>query len=350
MKMVLYSIRFVLTWMVIIILGAEVHGAFGFGKSESVILEDVSVLTLHHGKMTAGRRSSPVPQLKCIGGSAAKAFTPQVVQCYNRGSDGYDVQWECKSDMDNAYRFGQIEVTCEGYNYADDDHVLRGSCGLEYTLEYTKEGMQSKGAHHNSYSNDHDTLYDNYSKNHKSGKADWVFLAIVGVLIYILYRTCIAGSNNESSDQTGTDDGHPGGPRGTGSGFWGGGGGGGGNPPPPRFRGDSYPSNSCGGTSQGSAWGQTRRPGGGGGGIGGGGFWTGAAAGGLLGYLFGGNRNRGYGGYGGYGGYTRPRTGFSTPRFSSGWGGGGGGGGFSGFGGGSTGTRTASGFGGTRRR
>ena len=81
--------------------------------------------------MTNGRRSSPVPQLKCVGGTAGcHAFQPQVVQCINRGSDGYDVQWECKTDMDSAYRFGQIQVSCEGYDYPDDPYVLRGSCGV----------------------------------------------------------------------------------------------------------------------------------------------------------------------------------------------------------------------------
>ena len=32
--------------------------------------------------------------------------------------------------MDNSYRFGQIEVTCEGYSYPDDPYVLKGSCGV----------------------------------------------------------------------------------------------------------------------------------------------------------------------------------------------------------------------------
>ena len=52
----------------------------------------MNVLTLHAGKMTTGRRSSAVPQLKCVGGSAQGAYNPQVVQCYNRGWDGLDVQ------------------------------------------------------------------------------------------------------------------------------------------------------------------------------------------------------------------------------------------------------------------
>jgi hypothetical protein len=51
------------------------------------------------------------------------------------------VQWECKADMDNLYRFGSVEVVCEGYDYSDDPYILKGSCGLEYTLELTKEGQ-----------------------------------------------------------------------------------------------------------------------------------------------------------------------------------------------------------------
>ncbi|CAB4020765.1 store-operated calcium entry-associated regulatory factor-like isoform X1, partial [Paramuricea clavata] len=65
---------------------------FVFG-GEKVRLSDVQVLTLHQGKMTTGRRSSPVLQLRCAGGSAGcSAFVPEVVQCYNRGSDGFDAQ------------------------------------------------------------------------------------------------------------------------------------------------------------------------------------------------------------------------------------------------------------------
>ena len=51
------------------------------------------------------------------------------------------MQWECKADMDNLYRFGSVEVVCEGYDYPDDPYILKGSCGLEYTLELTKEGQ-----------------------------------------------------------------------------------------------------------------------------------------------------------------------------------------------------------------
>lgn len=51
-------------------------------------------------------------------------------------------QWECKTDLDNAYRFGRIEVSCEGYSHPADALILKGSCGLEYTLELTEEGRR----------------------------------------------------------------------------------------------------------------------------------------------------------------------------------------------------------------
>ena len=40
------------------------------------------------------------------------------------------IQWECKTDMDSRYRFGEIAVNCEGYSYPDDPYVLKGSCGV----------------------------------------------------------------------------------------------------------------------------------------------------------------------------------------------------------------------------
>lgn len=139
--------------------------ALGWGNNDKIRLTDVSVITLHPGKMTNSRRTHPVPQLKCVGGSAGcSAFTPSVVQCYNRGSDGYDaqvncdrnlicshrdylkekfslyhisflnydtfLQWECKTDMDSQYKFGEITVSCEGYDYPDDPYILKGSCGV----------------------------------------------------------------------------------------------------------------------------------------------------------------------------------------------------------------------------
>merc|ERR1711988_166142 len=279
--------------------------AWGSNDPGKVLLKDVQVLTLKAGQMTTGRRSSPVPQLNCVGGSAKGQFNPQVVQCYNRGWDGQDVQWECKSDMDNLYRFGSVEVICEGYDYPDDPYILKGSCGLEYTLELTKEGQQKS---HNYYGNSdsYSSSYSSYSSDYKKssgGLADLIVFAAVCLVLYALYKTCIdtpqtMGDRQYSSTGNDFPGGHPGG-----AGGW--------NNPNPGAGGTGYGGYDRGydNGSCGAGAGARHRGTGGGGG-----FWSGMATGGLLGYMFGGGtRNRGYGGYGyGYG---------NQPNYGGGWGG-----------------------------
>lgn len=292
-------------------------GAFG-GQPDRVLLRDVSVLTLHKGRMTSGRRSSPVQQLECVGGTAKGYFTPTVVQCYNRGWDGNDIQWECKADMDNAFRFGEVEVTCEGYDYPDDPYILKGSCGLEFTLDLTEEGYQRyKQQKSHSYSDQHyGANYDHgWDKKGKSVVGDLLFLGGVALVIYIIYKSCLAPSATQGAadgdhahrHQTGRGD----------------------NPPPYGFRQEYMPgsSDSCYGssTSSGAYAGthnNTANQGGG--------FWSGAATGGLLGYLFGRNT-----GNGGYTQYQQPHYGWGNRGYAgrnTGW--------FSGWGSGNSGSRT----------
>lgn len=104
-------------------------------EHQSVPIKDVSVLTLSAGRFTTGRRSSPVPQLSCVGGFCE--FSPTTVRCTNDGWDGTDVNWSCRADLDNRVKFGRLNVQCEGYEYPDDPNILKGSCGLEYTLDNT---------------------------------------------------------------------------------------------------------------------------------------------------------------------------------------------------------------------
>lgn len=39
--------------------------------------------------------------------------------------------------MDSQYRFGEIAVNCEGYDYPDDPYVLKGSCGVRTEIKLT---------------------------------------------------------------------------------------------------------------------------------------------------------------------------------------------------------------------
>jgi len=350
------SVAGILGVILLVSLAGIVRGSFGSG--DRAMLNDINVLTLYHGRMTSARRSSPIPQLKCVGGTAGcDAFTPQVVQCYNRGSDGYDVQWECKTDMDNAYRFGKVEVSCEGFDYPDDPYILKGSCGLEYTIDLTQEGYEKKQSGHSYYGNEQNS-YSTYSPSAK-GKGsvfgDLLTLGVIAVVIYVIYVTCLSGNNRQDTTNTRRPD--PQRPS---------------APPPPGFRDDYMPGgDGCSSSSSSydnySSFGadhtgtrhRTQNAGTGGG------FWSGAATGGLLGYLFGSRNNTGYhqqpygrqgwgsswGGWGnrGFGGNSwGTGGGWGSSRGSS-WGSSGRSS-SSGGGGGSSGTRSASGFGGTKRR
>nr|XP_039250148.1 store-operated calcium entry-associated regulatory factor-like [Styela clava] len=327
---------------------------FGFG-SDRVLLRDISAITLHQGQMTTGRRSSPVPQLKCVGGTAGcHGFVPQTVQCRNVGFDGHDVQWECKTDMDDSYRFGKVQVTCEGYDYPDDPYVLKGSCGLEYTIDVTDAG---KSRNQNSWGGDN---YGQSNLQHKESSGScFLGLLVVGAIVFLIYKMCSAVSDNQPNHSRGTSSNHRSPP--------------GNQPPPYGFKpeysqtGGNYEpppaySDATGDRTRTSSSTTTNNS------SPAGGFWSGMGWGGVLGYLFG-RRGNNYG-------YGYPRNNYGT-GYNGGWGGSGWGGnrgwGSSGWGGNrgwgsswqtgtshttyrgsrssSSGTsRTASGFGGTSRR
>lgn len=236
---------------------------------DRVLLREVTAITLRQGQMTAGRRSSPVPQLTCIGGFAGcHVSQPKIVQCYNRGWSGQDVQWECQGQMDKRFKFGRITVTCEGYDYPDDPYILHGSCGLEYELDYTDlDGHRDdEYYHHEPYQQrfGHQN-YQSETRQRGSVIGSVIGFIIVAFLIFACCKTCQAarmGGSSGSYTHTGTA----------------------GSAPPP---------------TQG----------------GGPGFWTGAGVGGALGYLFGRNNNRRH--------YHNPNHGWNVPGGSSGWFGGG---------------------------
>lgn len=316
-------------WILFLFGNIMISTVLGWGSSDKIKLTDVNVITLHQGKMTNSRRTHAVPQLRCVGGSAGcSAFMPRVVQCYNRGSDGYDVQWECKTDMDSRYRFGEIAVNCEGYSYPDDPYVLKGSCGLEYNLDVVG------GGHYHSYhdSGHRDRGYHDHHHNYHTRQSggSWlgsiVMWGIIAYVAYYIYQQWTRNANTHTQEDYAQSS----------------------RPPPAGFRPEYVPDEQTSGYGT-SGYGS---------GVGGGGFWTGAATGGFLGYLFGSSGRQApyYNNYGSYGtGYHRPRTGWglggsnwlgSNNSWSSGW---------------SSGssyrqtpsppsTRTSSGFGGTKRR
>ncbi|NXY90405.1 SARAF factor, partial [Alcedo cyanopectus] len=227
-----------------------------------VLLREVSALTLRRGRYTTSRRTAAVPQLQCTGGAAGCSRVPEVVQCYNKGWDGYDVQWQCKAELGNAYRFGQIEVSCEGYDYPDDPYILRGSCSLLFRLELTEEG-ESRVKNYGSFGS-------SYYQPAKDSGAGAVVIIVLLALAFGVYKLFLS---NQQPQQSSSDS----------HGFtrhsW--------QsqqaPPPPGFK-SSFTDNSFGTHS---SYGTDSGPG----------FWTGLGAGGLLGYLAGSHRAQQYSPY-----------------------------------------------------
>lgn len=100
MKYILYGLIFIGTC------------GIAFARSDKVLLSDIQTLTLSRNSYTTGRRSDPVPQIDCTSG--CYDFVPDVIQCYNKGSDGYDVNWKCDAQLPDGMSFANVEVGCEG--------------------------------------------------------------------------------------------------------------------------------------------------------------------------------------------------------------------------------------------
>lgn len=303
--------------------------ALCWNDPDRILLRDVKVLTLYSDRYTTSRRLDPIPQLKCVGGTAGcDAYTPKVVQCQNKGWDGYDVQWECKTDLDIAYKFGKTVVSCEGYESSEDQYVLRGSCGLEYNLDYTELGLKEmrESAKHQGFS-------DYYHKLYSSDSCGLVTIAVLFLLAFVVYKLFLSDGQGAPPPYS---EHPPYSQRFTSAA----------GAPPPGFKSEfTGPQN----TGYGASSGFRSTFGGQGWERSGPGFWSGLGAGGLLGYLFGSNR---------------AATPFSDswyhpaypPSYSGSWNSrayspmGGGAGSYRTSSNTVSGTRTASGYGGTRRR
>lgn len=273
----------------------------------AILLSEVQSLTLRSGAKTTHRRVSASPQLKCIShANICKLHEVDLMRCTNQGS-GYsseDIQWSCTTSLPSTLKLGSTDVICEGYANADDEYVLKGSCGVEYRLILSEEGEKQ---YPHLASGGGGRAWGSKSSPHTGGsdegKLDWsgiIFIFIfVGILAWMLYSACTAPGPNSTRNTTRR-------PRngGGGGGGWGPGGGGGGfggwgnDDPPPPYPG-SKPSSS---SSSRESW----RPG----------FFSGAATGAAAGYFAGQRGNR-----------QQQRRDYGGGNAGSSWFGGGGGGG-----------------------
>eukprot|EP00760_Papus_ankaliazontas_P018049 PhM_4_TR17420/c5_g1_i1/m.78055 len=169
---------------------------------DRVLLTDVKALTFQRGAVTTARRGRPIPQMTC---TSSRYLCDEVdlpsVQCRNVGdAGGGDVQWACEASFPTGYRMGPISVNCEGYESPEDEHVLKGSCGLEYSVEVDKSSQRRPSHHHDSgrtanqygrsrYSSHEDpsstSAYGHSSSS--SSRLSWLFYGFVAFGLYMIF-------------------------------------------------------------------------------------------------------------------------------------------------------------------
>jgi len=160
---------------------------------DAMLMSDIQVLTLTAGKQTTARRSYSVPQLKCVGGSAShrQDLYPATVQCRNVGSDGTNIQWKCEADLNRQVKFGATTISCEGYRDSSDPYVLRGSCGLEYTLDNTGD-YRAKRPAPGRYN---DQQWDNNNIDQSGSWIGTLFtFGVLGFLAWAIFKAFCSGS------------------------------------------------------------------------------------------------------------------------------------------------------------
>lgn len=118
--------------------GTASHGT----GADKVYLRSITALVFSQNGRTRSQTGRARAQLSCVGGSAAGFFWgadryPRIVQCENIGWDGASIQWRCHAELKEGLEFGDTVVQCEGYDFPGDEYIYRGSCRLEYTLNYS---------------------------------------------------------------------------------------------------------------------------------------------------------------------------------------------------------------------
>jgi hypothetical protein len=147
-----------------------------------VLFSAITILTLRPSELTTNRRVPPVPQAVCAyphDVCNTLSANISVVRCHKDAStiDPECIQWFCTAPELDPQLVGiaSVSIDCEGYGVDGDAWVLRGSCGVRFSLIPTKDGREKLGLP---------------SSEHKNSEAVqviiWVLLVLVGVLLLLV--------------------------------------------------------------------------------------------------------------------------------------------------------------------
>jgi hypothetical protein len=139
--------------------------------------------------------NNPIWQLACSGGSAyTLAPTVRRVACTNvRVAKGAS-RWKCLVKSNHHVHLGTTKIACESNSTSTlTPFKIKGSCALEYTLEYDSVRHNAQGKHTNIQTTTDIAEAEAEAKASNIEKKAHIFaqsLAFVGVLLCLLYVGC----------------------------------------------------------------------------------------------------------------------------------------------------------------
>lgn len=158
--------------------------------NNKILLSNVTTLLLRSGKFTTSRRNpgNPILQLNCKGRYCSNG--PYSVICKNINLGDNKFVWECTGcGVVPGFKMSQCAVRCEGYRYLNDPYILKGSCGVFYTV--VRGGFVTKSITTPSTKETVLELpYQSYYNTHNVD--DWLatfVLIVIGVLIIMMCNT-----------------------------------------------------------------------------------------------------------------------------------------------------------------
>lgn len=159
--------------------------------SDRIPLKDVKIITVNKNYLTNARRIKPMLQLHC-GGVYCNSIKIDSMECINKGFNGYEYIWKCRAKLPKCYKFGFTKVICEGYDYDEDNYILKDSCGVNYNIIRDIECRMR---------------HNMYNDNSKDQDSMFIFLIIFAsilisvILIIILESFIRRKKNNRISDR-----------------------------------------------------------------------------------------------------------------------------------------------------
>ncbi|CAM6037489.1 unnamed protein product [Sphagnum compactum] len=143
-------------------------------------MADMYTIVFHKGLKTTSRRTAPILQLGCLKGCE---YIPDMVRCTQVRVGEHGV-WKCRGDLPKHLRFQDTRICCEGFESDDDDeNILEGSCGLEFSIVLSTGGWPN--SEHLHPGDKHKHWKDAEESEARGWTASW--LIVLGVIAYLLY-------------------------------------------------------------------------------------------------------------------------------------------------------------------